>query len=346
MQNTDKINRQFERRHLKNIKNNQAKINKAYQRAINKIYASLPNVKTKGRFDIERISHLKRLVDNVLAEWHEEFLTIMVNGVHEAWNLSETKLDDILGQYTIGNAISPLIQDALFSRNAEALEAFLDRKSGANGLDLSQRVWNYHNQFRFEIENNLAMGIQEGRSAAQMARDQKQYLVEPDKLFRRVRDFSRKLILSKAAKAYNPGQGVYRSSYKNALRMARTETNMAYRSADNDRYARSKVILGYEVRLSDRHPTFDICDHLKGKYPKDFKFVGWHPQCICFTVPVLPSAAEYDRFEEALLNGKSYDLKGQIKDNPQMEEYINKNIDRIKKYAKKPYWIKDNNLKI
>ena len=100
------------------------------------------------------------------------------------------------------------------------------------------------------------------------------------------------------------------------------------------------------MRLSDRHPTFDICDHLKGKYPKDFKFVGWHPQCICFTVPVLPSAAEYDRFEEALLNGKSYDLKGQIKDNPQMEEYINKNIDRIKKYAKKPYWIKDNNLKI
>jgi len=197
-----------------------------------------------------------------------------------------------------------LIQEASFSRNADALEAFLARKSGPNGLDLSQRVWNYHNQFHFEIENNLAMGIKEGRPAAQMASDQKQYLAEPDSLFRRIRDFEGNLVLSKVAMEYNSGQGVYRSSYKNALRLERTETNMAYRSADNDRYARSKLILGYEVKLSDRHPTFDICDHLKGKYPKDFKFIGWHPQCLCYTVSILPSTAEYDKFEDALLSGK------------------------------------------
>ncbi|GEM_PF-2705394 len=29
-----------------------------------------------------------------------------------------------------------------------------------------------------------------------------------------------------------------------------------------------------------------------------------------------------------------------------MEEYINNNINRIKKNAEKPYWINDNNLKI
>ncbi|GGE14040.1 MULTISPECIES: hypothetical protein [Sphingobacterium] len=68
------------------------------------------------------------------------------------------------------------------------------------------------------------MGIKEGRSAAQMARDHKQYLAEPDRLFRRIRNFDGKLVLSKAAMEYNPGQVVYRSSYKNAMRLARAET--------------------------------------------------------------------------------------------------------------------------
>src|SRR5690606_36428057 len=121
-----------------------------------------------------------------------------------------------------------------------------------------------------------------------LATQQKQYLIEPDRLYRRVRDLDGKLVLSKAAKEYNPGRGIYRSSYKNAMRLARTETNMAYREADNTRYATSQILLGYEVRLSANHPRYDICDHLKGEYPKDFKFVGWHPQCMCYTVPKLP----------------------------------------------------------
>ena len=347
MKNTDKINRLFEQKHLNNIKKNQAKVKKAYLKAIDKIFAGIPNVKNRDVIDITKIPLLNKLVDNVLAELHEELLTIMVNGVHEAWNLSESKLDEILGQYTIGKQIGPLIQAALFSRNQEALEAFKIRKSGKDGLDLSSRVWNYHNQFRFEIENNLAQGIKEGKSAASMAKDQKQFLVEPDKLFRRIRDFDGKLKLSKAAKEYKPGQGVYKSSYKNALRLTRTETNMAYRSADNDRYARSKIILGYEVKLSARHPRPDICDHLKGKYPKEFKFVGWHPQCICFSVPVLPSTEEYNKFEDALLEGKEYKFKGKIKNVPnEMIEYVEVNKDSLKKLVKAPYWIKDNGIKI
>ncbi|MBA8986795.1 MULTISPECIES: hypothetical protein [Sphingobacterium] len=53
--------------------------------------------------------------------------------------------EEILGQYTFEKTISPLIQEALCLINSDALEAFLSRKSRSNGLDLSQRVWNYHN---------------------------------------------------------------------------------------------------------------------------------------------------------------------------------------------------------
>ncbi|MGA6117436.1 hypothetical protein [Sphingobacterium anhuiense] len=347
MKKTNSINKAYEQKHLANIRRNQNKVKKSYQKAINKIYAGLRLPKAKDSFNIERLPQLNNILNEVLAEWQDNFLTIMVNGVHEAWNLSDVKIDEILGQFTVGRAISPLIQEALFSRNAEALQSFLKRTSGKNGLGLSQRVWNYSNQFRYEIENNMAMGISEGKSAAEIARDQKKYLQEPDRLFRRIRDFNGNLVLSKAAKAYSPGQGVYRSSYKNALRLTRTETNIAYRSADNDRYSQSEVILGYEVQLSARHPTFDICDHLKGKYPKDFKFVGWHPQCICYTVPVLPSAAEYDKFEDALLSGGSYKMKGQIKNVPsELTKYVQDNSKMLKGLKSVPYWMRDNNIKV
>jgi hypothetical protein len=53
----------------------------------------------------------------------------------------------------------------------------------------------------------LDLGMRDGIPAIEMARDLKQYLKYPDKLFRRVRDVHGQLHLSKAAKKFHPGQG-------------------------------------------------------------------------------------------------------------------------------------------
>ena len=70
-------------------------------------------------------------------------------------------------------------------------------------------------------------------------------------------------------------QGVYRSSYKNALRMTVTENNIAYRTADFVQQQEMDFVIGIEIRLSDNHPCDDICDDLAGVYPKKFKFTDW-----------------------------------------------------------------------
>jgi hypothetical protein len=82
----------------------------------------------------------------------------------------------------------------------------------------------------------LDSGLRDGTPAIETAQELKQYLKYPDRLFRRVRDKHGALHLSKAAAAFNPGRGVYRSSFKNARRLTATETNMAYRTADHERY--------------------------------------------------------------------------------------------------------------
>ena len=183
---------------------------------------------------------------------------------------------------------------------------------------------------------SLDIGIREGQSAAQMSRNVRQYLNKPNMLFRRVRDEHGELQLSKRAKAYHPGQGVYRSSYKNARRLTATETNIAYRTADHLRYQKMDFVVGIEIHLSGNHtlngkPFHDICDELAGKYPKDFKFTGWHPQCRCFVTTILKTKEERDEDVKKILRGEPVD-----------GESVNK-VDDVPQQFKT--WLKDNELR-
>lgn len=162
----------------------------------------------------------------------------------------------------------------------------------------------------------LSAAIEPGTSAMEIAADIKTYLNEPDKMFRRFRykdeegNWQRKWkqkvtdangkvhFIDADPKAYHPGRGVYRSSARNAQRLARTEINMAYRAAEQERWKSFDFVVGYEVKITQngKHVE-DICDCLKGKYRKDFKFMGWHPQCYKDDMDVLTKVG-WKRFKD------------------------------------------------
>ena len=246
-----------------------------------------------------------------------------------------------------------------FSRNQDAMNAFFSRKSAYGGMNLSQKVWKYTGDLKTEMELALSLSLGQGESASTVSRKVRQYLQEPDKLFRRIKigvdeEGNPLYGLSKAAKAYHPGRGMYRSSYKNAMRLTRTETNMAYRAADHERWQQLPFVVGIEVKLSNNHNCvgvkkghfYDICDELAGKYPKDFKFVGWHPQCRCYVTPVLAKDDEFVKAQKAILAGEdvqNYNSDNEVKEMPkQMEKWIEKNNERIDAAVTLPYWIRDN----
>lgn len=196
----------------------------------------------------------------------------------------------------------------------------------------------------------LDIGIRSGRSADELSRDLRQYLKQPDKLFRRVRDEHGQLQLSKRAKAYHPGRGVYRSSYKNARRLAATETNIAYRTSDHIRWQQMDFVVGIEIHLSNNHtlngkPFKDICDELAGRYPKDFKFTGWHSQCRCFATSILKTQDEIDRDTHRILNGEPVDGESvnTVKDVPQeFKDWLTDNNERLGRASSIPYFLEDN----
>lgn len=303
-------------------------------------------------FSLSDYPSIKSRIDKALAKLAKKLGIAIVNGVRSQWTLANNKNNELCSVVfgAIINYITEEQRRQYFNNNQKALEAFLKRKEA--GLSLSQKVWNYVNEGKLEIESTLELGIKTGQSAAEMARDLKEYLKFPDKLFRRVRDEEGNLHLSKAAKEFHPGQGVYRSSYKNARRLAATETNMAYRSADHARHMQLDFIVGIRINLSNNHtcldrngkpqPFYDICDELKGDYPKWFDFKGWHPLCRCFVTTILKTDEEVDRDSDGVDRGSVNEVKEMP---PQWRAWLERNHDRIDRAEARgtlPYFLRDN----
>jgi hypothetical protein len=291
----------------------------------------------------------KKAIDQLTATMASDISATITEGTAEEW-LHAAKMNDSLVQAVFHNTkLSKGQIEKYMKRNLDALYAFQTRKMG--GLNLSDRVWKYTSQFKQEIEMGLDIGLGEGKSAAALSRDLKQYLQNPDKLFHRVRDKHGKLQLSKNAKAYHPGQGVYRSSHKNAMRLTRTEVNMAYRTSDFVRIQQLDFVIGIRVKLSNNHtlngvPFVDICDDLAGEYPKDFVFNGWHPQCRCHTETILASEEEFLDYQQAILDGEDvtdWKFTGEVKELPkQFTSWVDNHSEAIKTAKNLPYFLKDN----
>ena len=305
---------------------------------------------TTGFDDPERDFFLKdypkadKAMQSLLRKLCDRITGLIEDGCQKGWSISNAKNSALI------NALGNIVPDRkdfinrINMRSESALNSFQDRK--VNGLGLSERVWKSQQQVKGQIELALELGLAEGKSAPTLSRDVRSYLREPEKLFRRVRDKKGHLRLSKSAAAYHPGQGVYRSSYKNALRMTVTENNIAYRTADFVQQQEMDFVIGIEIRLSDNHPCDDICDDLAGVYPKKFKFTGWHPFCRCYTIPKLAEREELNKWARMSKEERDgYHFKGEARSMPKkFTDWVDRNAERIKSAKSLPYFIKDNFL--
>lgn len=328
----------------------------AYERQVDAIYraaakeaaalgVSIKDFNPDRLFSFSDYPNTRKKIEKLLNDLQSGVTAVIVNGIRSEWTLANNKNDELARQ-VFGDNVGKLTKEQerrYFSTNGAARDAFIKRKT--DGLGLSDRVWKYTNQFKDEIELGLDLGIRSGRSADELSRDLRSYLQHPDKLFRRVRNKHGQLVLSQRARAYHPGRGVYRSSYKNARRLAATETNIAYRTADYERWQQFDFVVGIEIKLSNNHPEPDICDDLKGRYPKDFKFTGWHPHCRCHVETVLKTPDELIADNRRIIEGgkPTETSVNTIKDVPQaFTDWVEANRERMTAAKSLPYFIRDN----
>lgn len=256
----------------------------------------------EGTFSLSGLPAVENRIDQLISALTQNITVVVQNGIRDMWELGSDKANAIADIRLDRSLIPEGVKVTFYDPNAGALDAFL--KAKADGLNLSDRVYNATAQYKGELEAGLGLGISKGQSAVEMGRDLRQYLKDPDKLFRRVRDEEGNLQLSKNAKAFNPGQGVYRSSVKNIERLTVTATNNAYRASDTGKYQKMPFVLGYEWRLSASHVKCDLCDSMAGEYPVDFVFTGGHPFCICYIVPILMNDAQFGAYQKLVIAGE------------------------------------------
>lgn len=335
-------------------------------------------------FDGESVKKQKE-VEVLLRRLHSAVTMAIQQGVKLEWDAANQECDKLV-QSVFGKKVleSPEFS-AWMGRNTAARDAFLSRSE--HGLNLSDRVWKSVRQLRDEMEVAMTVSIGEGESSSSMSRKVRQYLNNPDDMFRRFRykkgekDIidpetgeitGKEIVYGKKWKkrikdevtgkykwidydrdSYKTGAGVYKSSARNAMRVARTETNIAYRRADNARWQDMDFVLGQRVQISKSHPKKDICDKLQGDYPKDFIFDGWHPQCFCFATPILADVDTMAKMTEDFLAGKDWRaehakrMKGkQITDYPAaFKDWVKDHAEDIaasRERGTEPYFIRNN----
>ncbi len=223
----------------------------------------------------------------------------------------------------------------------------LGRPNKPNVKIVSGRVWNINKGFYQNLDNLLKSGLLEGLPAHEVKLQLTRLLNRPESLD--LNELRRQGILRAGGEesyrkleqeilSYKPGRGVYRSSKKNAFRLARTEINRSYRQQDHDVRQKLPFVIGTEVKLSDAHPREDICDSAAGVYPKDYIFLGNHAACICYSVPILATKEQIAK----LIANKPVKLR-QINNIPKkMERYVIKRKKNINNYKELPWLFKEN----
>lgn len=308
-------------------------------------------------FNFDNFPQLKARLNDIFNDYYQNSLLCYKSGITDGVALAYNHDEMVIGGYSV------LTDKAIrVARDTAAVTFISNRLKTKNGLNLAQIVWNYCQQTKSEFEmamsNTIADGIKEGSSAEEIGKSIRKYLNDPDMMYRRYHTIKvqkngkkkdvvtwrrRRIIDGKVRFVEEPlekvGMGVYRSARKNALRVARTEINVAYHKARNERWQNEPFVIGQYIHVSPQHNIDDICNDLEGRYPKDFDWSSWHSNCMCTSDPITIQGEEKKEFYKRLMAGEdmsNYVGRFAVKDVPDYyKQYIKDHSEAIIKSYKK-----------
>ena len=165
------------------------KIRKMFAETVNEILAlnkTIPTLDTGVMFSFDDQSRkVRQKVEVLLRRLHSVATLAIQKGVTLEWEQANEECDKLVSSCFGKSLLSTPQMKAWAARNNAAKKAFLGRSE--KGLNLSQRVWKTVQQLRDEMEVAITVAIGDGTSAASMSRSVRQYLNDPDLMFRRFR---------------------------------------------------------------------------------------------------------------------------------------------------------------
>ena len=289
------------------------------------------DAKTEKPFRWSDYPQTRKKIADIQKQFVEDIQAVILRGTSEEWKNSN-EVQDLLVNAVLRAYDAQVDGEEYriyYQENSEALKAFQERKD--KGLNVSEKLWQQSTVYKEGLEEAISCAIEKGTSAITLSKQISKYLQDFQQL---QKDYKERF-----GKASRAKDCEYRS-----IRLARSEINMAYRQAENQRWQQMDFVVGYEIKLSGSHHINDICDQLKGKYPKTFVWTGWHPNDMCYKIPILKTEEEF-----WALDGRgevTTDSVNEVKDvTDGFKQWVLYNQDRIDSANKKgtlPYFLKDN----
>ena len=277
----------------------------------------------------------KKQIDDIQKHFVEDINATIYRGTTEEWKNSNEAQDLIANKVlkAYNAQVDKEKYKVLYQTNSDALKAFQNRKD--KGLNISAKLWQQSMIYKEELEAAISCAIQKGTSAVTLSKQISKYLLDFPLLQKDYKD------------RYGSAEHIQDCEYR-SIRLARSEINMAYRTAENERWKQMDFVVGYEIKLSSSHhsrmPHGDICDTLAGKYPKDFTWTGWHPNDLCYKVPILKTEEEFWEWDGR--SDVSTESINEVKDVPdEFKKWVLENQQKIEKAWKRntlPYFLRDN----
>lgn len=277
----------------------------------------------------------RKQIADIQMQFVDDIHSVIYRGTSEEWKNSN-EVQDLMADKVL-QAYDAIVDKkkytVLYQTNSDALKAFQSRKD--KGFNISDKLWNQSAIYKEELEAAISCAIQKGTSAITLSKQISKYLLDFPSL---EKDYKEK---------YGSAKHLLDCEYR-SIRLAASEINMAYRTAENERWKQMDFVVGYEIKLSSSHhhrmPHGDICDMLAGRYPKDFVWTGWHPNDLCYKIPILKTEEEFWEWDG--LGGVSTESINEVKDIPdEFKKWVLDNRQKIEKARKRntlPYFLRDN----
>lgn len=198
--------------------------------------------------------------------------TSLRSGVSQAVTAAAEAALDVLSQSLAKQGVDiPGWRASLVAQAQQGLNAVLAKSQ--NGIPLSRAVYRAQALSSGQVDRTIKRGLLLGNNHKAIAKSVKS-MIDP-----------------------NVAGGV---SYA-AHRLARTEINNAYKTAQENRYADEPWVTGMRWNLSKTHPKRDECNDFAehGVYPVGQRPKS-HPSCLCYLTPEQDSP---DDFVEKFLAG-------------------------------------------
>lgn len=222
----------------------------------------------------------KKDVNKLFSTFRNSLQTLILNGMTDEWSKSntfqDTLADKVVKSFSKTNESQ---RNKWYATDNGVLQSLLSRK--VDGRSLNQRISRLVPVVQAILEIAISVGITKSKSVSVLGKRIALYLNDWRTL---AKDYK---------KIYKKTLDVPSSEYL-AVRLAKNEICLAYRTAEQYRWSNMDFIIGKSIRTSKgKHHKEDICDELAGDYPKDFRWTGWHINCMCYSVPLVMEEKQF-----------------------------------------------------